>query len=400
MGVSFKKELDKQSLLEMDDCMRPIPEALKKEYQDACRTIIEMVARTPHILPFAGSAKNKMTSNAINEYRNAIFHIINVATDDVFYDEKFDEPVGLEISDAVKTIYSTAREWVVLKEKEDENFLDVVGVGNNRIYKILSANEKKQVEEYFNQFSKKLREKLMGIGFREKLHSFKRNSTEIYKQLMRVAGQAWAKHSSILLIRLDWGQKYRVPDLRGKFISEEDFQQKFDVVSGYRIKMLQELRNIFGKDIAFYAWKIECTPVKGLHMHWFIGLNGAKHQDRINIPKMIAKRWDELLGDENAYTWNLNANQKNENAILRVLDYNDPMLWNIVGGYSDYLAKVDYLVRHRTPKGARSFGCTNLIHKKKKSKTGPLRKKNMAEIDLLKVRNFFTKKANKKEQLV
>ena len=42
--------------------------------------------------------------------------------------------------------------------------------------------------------------------------------------------------------------------------------------------------------------------------------------------------------------------QKHEEAILRVIDYSDPLLWRIVGGgYVDYLTKVDYFVKLQTP---------------------------------------------------
>src|SRR5690606_23667526 len=108
------------------------------------------------------------------------------------------------------------------------------------------------------------------------------------------------RNSSILLIRLDWGYKYQVPDFRGKFDSYEDYAKRFLEVANYRKLMLKVLRDMFGDDIAFFAWKIECGSVKGLHIHWFIGLNGAKHQDRINIPKAIADKWDEVIGNQYA----------------------------------------------------------------------------------------------------
>ena len=70
---------------------------------------------------------------------------------------------------------------------------------------------------------------------------------------------------------------------------------RFRAVSEIREKMLKSLRKMFGDDLVFYAWKIECAPVKGLHIHWMIGLNGDKHQDRINVPRAIVAHWDEML---------------------------------------------------------------------------------------------------------
>ena len=127
-------------------------------------------------------------------------------------------------------------------------------------------------------------------------------------------------------------------------------------------------------------WKIECAPIKGLHIHWLIGLNGTKHQDRINVPKAIAQMWDAAVGNPDTYTWNLNAQQKNEDAILRVIDYSDPSLWPIVGGYAEYLTKVDYVVHLRTPERMHGFGSSK-VPKVVKRKTGPKRSKPEQVVD-------------------
>lgn len=61
---------------------------------------------------------------------------------------------------------------------------------------------------------------------------------------------------------------------------------------------------------------------------------------------------------------------------LRVIDYHDPDLWEIVDRYVDYLLKVDYTIKLRIPAGMRSFGCSQ-PKKTPKKKTGPKRKFNM-----------------------
>ena len=148
--------------------------------------------------------------------------------------------------------------------------------------------------------------------------------------------------------------------------------------------MLNILRKMFKKDLVFFAWKIECAPIKGLHIHWLIGLNGAKYQDRINVPRAIAEKWDEKLGADGAYTRNPSTRQKHEEAILRVINYSDPLLWRILGGYADYLTKVDYLTRFRAPGKMHSFGCTKL-KEITQYKKGPKRSKKMPKLDILAV---------------
>ncbi|MDH1765582.1 hypothetical protein N5D37_07800 [Comamonas aquatica] len=84
-------------------------------------------------------------------------------------------------------------------------------------------------------------------------------------------------------------------------------------------------------------------------------------------------------------TRNQSTRQKHEEAILRVIHYSDPLLWRIMGGYADYLTKVDYLTRFRAPGKMRSFGCTK-IKEITKSKKGPKRSKKMPKLDMLAVR--------------
>ena len=199
-------------------------------------------------------------------------------------------------------------------------------------------------------------------------------------------------------MRLDWGYKSTIPDRRGIFLSSQDFDQRFKVVCEYRDKQLKALRKKYKEDLVFYVWKIEYGPIKGLHIHWLIGLNGSKHQDRINVPKAICQMWDAIIDNTNTYTFNLSALQWQEDPILRVIDYSDPLLWPIVGGYAEYLTKVDYVVHLRAPKGMRAFGASK-IPKVVKRKTGPKRSKPEQVVDPRAVRRSLREltevKANK-----
>ena len=150
-----------------------------------------------------------------------------------------------------------------------------------------------------------MRTALLSSGMRDAVKSFRRNATERYKQLMRVAEQGWTKHNKNLLIRLDWSYKKKYPAIRMRFHDQNEFEYLINQVDGYRRKMLKILRGMFGKQLTFYAWKIECQDVKGLHIHWLIAVNGSEHQDRINVARQITNRWDESIGDGKTYTFNV-----------------------------------------------------------------------------------------------
>lgn len=349
------------------------------------KDLLEWCVRTPHVFPFHRKEKNNKYKSVLLKYQKALCECVSEVFSNLISGTDCVDFFYLEVNPDVKIILEGIKLWLRKKEENDEYLFSLLSQLDYNAYQLQSEKDKARVKKALNGLSAYLRKKLMQAGHKEKVHGFKRNSTECYKQVLQVCQQAWEAHSSILLIRLDWGYRVKVPDMRAVFASPQDYEVRFKKVSEYRAKMLKVLRKMYGDNLAFFVWKIECAPVKGLHIHWLIGVNGAKHQDRINVPRFIADKWDEIVGDSDAYTRNLSAEQKHEEAILRVIDYSDPLLWRIVGGYADYLTKVDYLVRLRTPKGMRSFGSTKLTQTIKPKK-GPKRRKPMPELDRWAVR--------------
>lgn len=239
-------------------------------------------------------------------------------------------------------------------------------------------------EERYELFED-LRSALLSKEQKAVIKSFRRNSTERYKQIMYVAQQAWEKSSRNLLIRLDWGYRKEYDSKSIAFSSRDDFTQEALKIDAYRKTMLEILRGMFPDTLSFYVWKIECGDIKGLHIHWMIALNGAKHQDRINVARSIADSWDAAIGNGQSYTFNINGLRLDEDFGLRVLEYNDPKLWDYVGLYADYLTKVDYTVKLKLPDGMRAFGCSKLKTVRHK-KPGRLRSKTETEMLLHEVR--------------
>ena len=379
------KIIDYERLLQADE--DSIYGEISRGLSQSCNVVYEWVVRTPHVYPFNKKIFVKKDIRGFAKYRESLITCTHEVIRLTFQDYEFYDSVSLEISPIVKGIFYVIRKWAQVMEASDPKMFDYLAQTDMNFYKVAQGPEKERLEAEMNQLSAQLHKYFMDAGLRARVDSFKRNSKERYEQVMRVSKQVMSRHRSMLVSRLDWGYKFKVPDMRGRFKSEEDYVQRFKQVSEYRKKMLKVLRSMYGRNLIFYAWKIECASVRGLHMHWLIGLNGSKHQDRINVPRAIADRWDEVLGlgEDVAYTRNINAHQQHEKAILRVIDYDDPLLWRIVGGYADYLTKVDYLVRHRTPKGMHSFGCTKFDQRLTKKK-GPKRSKEMTKLDIAEVR--------------
>lgn len=352
---------------------------------NAASDVLIYLIRTPFVAPFS-KEQHSRDHRRLTKYQLAMINCIDGVSRICNHNEQTNEFKPYSINPNIECIISEISNHF-LKENEEgyeNHFYPLRWMSVNEFY-LLDRHERLKVIKATNALAENIRNKLLSSGFRELVHSFRRNSTECYKQLMNVGKYVWGKYGKVLLIRLDWGYRSTYPDLRAKFSSQEDFELRFKEVSEIRKKMLKSLRGMFGDDLAFYAWKIECAPIKGLHIHWMIGLNGYAHQDRINVPRKIADHWDQFPGNEKAYTWNLSAMQNNENAILRVIGYDDPLLWRILGGYADYLTKIDYFVRMKTPAGMHSFGSTHVPDKSKK-KRGPKRSKEMPVLDIWEVR--------------
>ncbi|EXU79415.1 hypothetical protein AX13_04725 [Comamonas aquatica DA1877] len=292
----------------------------------------------------------------------------------------------LDINPMVAGIIETTCAFLLKKGSQDggaENCV-LLGMGMPE-FLTLNDCELQLAQSAFNELALALRKIILNKGMRDAVKNYRKNSTKRYGQVMKVTRKAWKKFSKILLIRLDWGLLHSIPDLRAKFKDQEDFEDQLMEVTKYRDAMLELLKKRYGSDLAFYFWKIEFGAQRGLHLHWMIGLNGSKHQYRIRAARAIAEMWKTVIDNENSYIWNVNAIQSKGEPILRVIDYHDPQLWEIVGVYADYLTKVDYFLKLRMPGNMHSFGGTQLRNESCK-KRGPQRSKAMTEADIKQVR--------------
>lgn len=252
-------------------------------------------------------------------------------------------------------------------------------------FSLLTGSKFIEASNELNALADLIRRGLLAKDLRNSIKSFRRNATERYKHLMHVAQAGWLKNARNLLMRLDWGYRATSPSVPVEFKSQQEFLKGCEEINQYREKMLEILRKMFGSELTFFAWKIECSDFRGFHVHWLIAVDGAKHQDRINLPRQIAAAWDAEIDRDKGYTFNVNALPNIEKTGLRVLSYNDPDLLDVLGFYCDYLTKVDYTLKLRMPKHMRSFGCSKL-KKDKKKKPGPARSYQMQVKDIHAVR--------------
>lgn len=358
-----------------------------KELLGNYRTILEWSARSPYIEPFPKDGVKSKDQWGLRKYKYSVLEFVDMAFSYAFMDKEIEAPDHTLLAEEVVILFNVVKEWVLGKERGGKKIDDYRINFSNSFFDTSSKNDRDEIASEINEIAYLMHKEIMDCGYREKVKSFKRNSKNCYQRMLRVCSRAWERHSAILLLRLDWGYKVTYPDNRGVFSSEKNYTERFSKVCKNREKMIEALHDMFGDALIFYFWKIECTTKKGLHIHWMIGLNGSKHQDKINVPMRIAKAWDECVNDVGSYTWNVGGGDYGRKSYLEVINYDHPMLWKVVSGYANYLAKVDYLIRHRTPIGMRSFGGTKYIDNKI-NKRGPKRSKKMELLNINQDVNF------------
>ena len=239
-------------------------------------------------------------------------------------------------------------------------------------FKTACGKRTDEVIERLNNFVLKLKEKLTNSELREEIKNFYRNSKERYFQLMQVALQAWDIRCKNVLIRIDWGFFKKNPPMPPRFKTEAEINQDFSKVDAIRKLMIKRLKNMFGNDISFYAWKIECGYDKGLHIHWLIALNGSKYKNTWFNTEAIVNDWNQHVCGEDSYACNVSGFCESDSKYLRNIDHRDEDLPNILSTYAKYITKLDITMKLRAPDGFRTFGCSKL-RKLRTSKPGPMR---------------------------
>ena len=243
---------------------------------------------------------------------------------------------------------------------------------DERAFKMACGKRADEIIDKLNNFIVQLKNALNKDELREEIKSFYRNAKERHHQLMKVALQSWEINCKNVLLRIDWGfyiEKQRMPF---RLKTEQEINEEFVVVDVKRSLMLKRLKKMFGKDLSFYAWKIECGHHKGLHIHWLIALNGSKYHNPYFHSRAITDDWSHHICGDESYVWNVLGMCKRGSKYLRNIDYRDEELIKILSTYASYLTKLDVSMKLRAPEGFRTFGCSQL-KKIKKNKPGPKR---------------------------
>ena len=243
--------------------------------------------------------------------------------------------------------------------------------------RFLPSYKCQEVVDCLNSFTQELRDALRHERMRERVKSFERNARERSKKFLQGCEYAINRHSKILSIRLDTtSHKKNHDDEDRNQYTNEKFLEDCKTIEHHRNLFIKHIQHTFRHHLAFYAWKLEYGVTRGLHIHWFIILNGNKFQDRINIALNLGEHWVEnITGGAGTY-FNVNSISNKYPNVLRVVHHSELDTREHFERIAKYLTKTDFLIKIALPGNMRSFGCSKSV-KTLSAKRGPKRQSKL-----------------------
>lgn len=170
------------------------------------------------------------------------------------------------------------------------------------------------------------------------------------------------RYSRLLVLRLDIGYSLSFLQRQGWVISLERVKKDFSLflrsISRGRLK----------GSLCGYIWKLEFGPTKQYHYHVMVFLDGAKHQEDINLCKELGEIWvDKITAGDGVY---FNCNRKKykyKKNGTGMVAWSDAVKVANVKWAAKYLVKKDLLIRPNLLDRERTFGKSVLPKPSKKA---------------------------------
>ena len=241
-------------------------------------------------------------------------------------------------------------------------------------YKYLSDQDQKEfiqalyvvIHHYNNVIGSAKNKKQIRVRNRS-LNNIPKVCTALFNSLI-------AKHSKILVVRIDFGFKRphsdweNMPNAEDFFLSEHSISD-FKNEMGKLIKSFRHNKNF--KD-AYYILKYEHGATKGFHAHGYFMWDGNKHHEDISLALLLKKKWETQTGGKGtAFICNMQKD-KYQKCYLGMIHYSDHEKIQLLIDSFTYISKTEQLFLFRDFSNVRSFEHSQIP--KKKSPVGRPRK--------------------------
>ncbi|QKO20778.1 inovirus-type Gp2 protein [Rhodoferax sp. BAB1] len=193
------------------------------------------------------------------------------------------------------------------------------------------------IGKLFDDFLSVLRKRAKEVGLKAKTRNWDNKPKRNRDELLRMTDEVFERRAKVLVIRLDFNYhaaKLDEADLEKMLQalslggSKPKGRVPFSEVQRDRalfISRMKGKRSLF-KDLLAYAWRIECTPVAGFHLHFIFFFDGSKVMKHEWMAQKIGEYWSHDITNGRGYYENVNRRRKNLPRHLYgvgMIDYHD-----------------------------------------------------------------------------
>lgn len=178
------------------------------------------------------------------------------------------------------------------------------------------------IGKLFDDFLSVMRKRAKEVGLKAKTRNWDNKPKRNRDELLRMTDEVFERRAKVLVVRLDFN--YHAAKL-----DEADLEKTLQALSlgGSELKgrvpfsEVQRDRSIFlsrmkgkrslFKDLLAYAWRIECTPVAGFHLHFIFFFDGSKVMKHEWMAQKIGDFWSHDITNGRGYAHNVNRHRRN-----------------------------------------------------------------------------------------
>jgi hypothetical protein len=156
-----------------------------------------------------------------------------------------------------------------------------------------------------NTAARALCARLRSTSNRMHYSDFRRNAQKRFHSIVRYMHACMRKRSNLTVLRLDLHMDEVTASLSKG--SDRIPKKQIDEVSRLREKFTHHLKRHFGNGLIGYIGKVEAGADRGLHIHFVIFLDAAKHQQDVSITKALGETWRNIITKGRGNYFNCNA---------------------------------------------------------------------------------------------
>ncbi len=244
--------------------------------------------------------------------------------------------------------------------------------------------------EVFDDFVQGLRDEAARIGLKKKIRNWESKYKKNYQRLIYVEKTLFEMCSRLAVIRLDLEYDKSRPDQKAMdlfflrhqaeqdqnleaYLNGADLDAPSQTEGLVSLEELQRdrdrlLANMKGKSTLFehlitYAWRIECTPQAGYHLHLLLFFDGSQVRKHEHLAHEIGEYWSEVVTEGRGRFHNVNRAWRPEHPRygIGLISWDDALKRENLRRYVlAYLSKSEQKVCVMPYRGWNAFGTSTL----------------------------------------